>query len=73
MGDMRALRFIKRIESDGTIRLDELPLHPGETVEIIVRPFDDTLADLVALSESGLGFWDNDIDDQVWNDALSTA
>jgi hypothetical protein len=26
-------------------------------------------ADLLSASESSLGFWDNDIDDEVWNNA----
>jgi len=30
----------------------------------------DHFADLLAASESSLAFWDNPIDDEVWNSAL---
>lgn len=73
MGDLRASRFIKQIDADGTVRLNGLPMRPGETVEIIVLPVDDRMGDVAGLSESALEFWDNDIDDQVWNDALSRS
>ena len=69
---MRALRMFKRVQSGGTILLESLPLREGETVEIILLPADDNMEDLARLSESSLSFWDNDIDDQVWNDALSS-
>jgi len=29
---------------------------------------DNLLYDLMQASESSLGFWDNDIDDEAWND-----
>jgi predicted DNA-binding antitoxin AbrB/MazE fold protein len=67
---MRALRVIKQVEPAGTIRLENLPLREGETVEIIVLPINGEMNDLLKLSESSLGFWDNEIDDRVWNDAL---
>ena len=31
-------------------------------------PDDNEFDDLVAASESGLGFWDNLLDDEDWND-----
>jgi hypothetical protein len=67
---MRALRVVKRVQAEGTIHLEALPLEEGQTVEIIVLPLDDSLSDLSRASESALDFWQNDIDDQVWNDAL---
>jgi hypothetical protein len=70
---VRALRMIKRVEPAGTIHLDALPLREGETVEVIVLPLEDNMEDLARASESGLDFWQNDIDDQVWNDALPSA
>ncbi|MEK6677194.1 MAG: hypothetical protein AABZ47_16270 [Planctomycetota bacterium] len=70
---MRALRIIKKIEPDGTVRLEALPFQEGQMVEVIVLPVEDSMDDLMKASESGLGFWDNDIDDQVWNDAARPA
>ena len=34
---------------------------------------DDNMKDLARLSESGMDFWQNDIDDQVWNDAVQST
>jgi len=70
---MRAHRIIKRIESAGGIHLDSLPFKDGQTVEIIILPLGDDIEDLARLCESALGFWDNDIDDEVWNDAASST
>jgi hypothetical protein len=70
---MRALRVFKRIGESGSLRLEDLPLAPGQTVEIIVLPIDDEFGDLTRLSESGLTFWDNPIDDEVWNNAVLPA
>lgn len=67
---MRALRMIKRVEAGGMIHLDPLPLPEGESVEVVVLPIEDRMEDMTRLSESGLGFWDNDTDDRVWNNAL---
>jgi hypothetical protein len=70
---MRALRLIRRVQPAGTIHLDALPLREGETVEVIVLPLGDHMADLTRASESALDFWQTEIDDQVWNDALPSA
>lgn len=70
---MRAWRTIKKVEASGEVRIDALPFPKGQEVEIIVLPIEDDLRDLTAAAESGLGFWDNDIDDEVWNDALPSA
>jgi hypothetical protein len=71
---MRTVRVIRRVREGGTIDLDDLPLRAGQTVEVIVLPVDDDDAsELTRLGESGLTFWDNDIDDEVWNDALPPA
>ncbi len=70
---MQALRMIKRVEQAGDIHLRSLPLPEGQEVEVIVRPIVDDMSDLAQASESGLAFWENEIDDQVWNDALPPA
>ena len=40
-------------------------LYPG--TDII--KYHDEFGDLLLASESGLDFWNNDIDDEVWNNA----
>jgi len=70
---MRALRLIRRVQPAGTIHLDALPLREGETVEVIVLPLGNHMEDLTRASESALDFWQTEIDDQVWNDALPSA
>ena len=70
---MQAIRIMKKVEPAGTIRLDELPLPEGQVVEVIVLPIEDSMDDLTHASESGLGFWGNDVDDQVWNNALPST
>ena len=70
---MRALRVIRQVEPAGNIHLDCLPFDEGQTVEIILLPVEDNMDDLTRLSESSLGFWQNEIDDEVWNDALPST
>jgi len=53
--------------------LDALPLREGQTVEVIVRLVDEASDDFAGLGESGLDFWQNEIDDATWNDALSST
>jgi len=70
---MRAVRLIKRVEEAGRLRLENLPLAPGQAVEVIVLPVDEEAGELARLADSGLTFWDNEIDDEVWNSALPPA
>jgi hypothetical protein len=71
--DVRAVRIIRRVGDSGNLQLEDLQFPPGQTVEVTVLPFDDESGDLMKLAESGLTFWDNPIDDEVWNDALPPA
>jgi hypothetical protein len=68
---MHALRLRKQVQPAGTIHLDQLPLDEGQLVEVLLLPLDDDMDDLGRASETGLAFWDNEIDDQVWNEAVS--
>ncbi len=70
---MRALRVMQRVEEAGMLHLHDLPLPAGQMVEVILLPIDDDMTDLTQASESALDFWNNDIDDRVWNDALSST
>ena len=68
---MQAIKYIAEVGAEGTLTLPPMRLKQGTSVEIIVlvREPEEDFSDLVAASESSLGFWDNPIDDEVWNDA----
>lgn len=67
---MQALRYQTRIHRGGKIVLPPVRLTSGTPVEVIVLlPGDGDEVDLTTASETSLGFWDNPIDDRVWNDA----
>ena len=47
-----------------------VPFSQGTRVVVfVVGEPDGTFDDLVAASQSTLGFWDNPLDDEDWNDA----
>ncbi len=68
---MQALRYIAEMGAEGRISLPPIKLREGTAVEIIVlvREPEEDVSDLLAASTSSLSFWDNPIDDEVWNDA----
>lgn len=70
---MQAVQYIRQIGDSRSLKLDDLPLSPGQTVEVIILPVDDDAANLDGLADSGLQFWDNPIDDEVWYDAVPPA
>lgn len=65
---MRAIKLNTIVEKKGKIILNNLPFKKGSRLEVII--LDDLEKDdkLLKLSESSLNFWDNEIDDKVWND-----
>lgn len=66
---MDALKFCVKIREGGRIELPELGRLKGRRAEIIVVPLEEgENGDLLTASESSLDFWDNPIDDAVWND-----
>ncbi len=66
---MEALKFCVKIREGGRIELPELGRLKGRRAEIIVVPLEEgENGDLLTASESSLDFWDNPIDDAVWND-----
>ena len=66
---MEALKFYVKIGEDGKIDLPELEKLKGRRAEIIILPLEESFEDLLIASESGLDFWDNPIDDEIWNNA----
>ncbi len=73
---MQAQKYQAEVGADGTLALPPLGLKQGTPVEVIVlvrdrsaTPDADDSASLLAASQSSTAFWDNPIDDEVWNDA----
>ena len=69
-GKMEALKFYVKIGEEGRIELPELGKLKGRRAEIIVLPLEEEeeVKDLLMASESSLDFWDNPIDDEIWNE-----
>jgi hypothetical protein len=66
---MEALKFYVKIGDEGRIELPELGKLKGRRAEIIILPLEEEdVGDLLMASESSLDFWDNPIDDEVWNE-----
>jgi len=64
-----ALKFETEVLGPGRIEID-VPLAPGSRVVVFVieEPVDDD-QDMLAAAQTSLGFWDNPLDDEDWNDA----
>jgi hypothetical protein len=68
---MHAIKRQGTVSSNGNLQLLDLPIPLGTTVEVIllVPDAEETSEDLVNAAMSSTSFWDNPIDDRVWNDA----
>ena len=68
---MQAVRYKTEVHADGRVELPQMALKKGTRVEVIVLVPDteSDFAPLLAASLSTTDFWDNPLDDQVWNDA----
>jgi len=65
---MNVYRYHSIVSEKGTIKLPEIPLPKGVRVEVIILPEEESY-ELMQAAESSLGFWDNPIDDAIWNNA----
>jgi hypothetical protein len=64
-----ALKYEVEVQEQGLVQL-HVPFSSGVRVVVFVIPeSEDTFNDLVAASETSLGFWDNPLDDEDWNHA----
>ena len=66
--NMNALKYHSIVKEDGTIELPAIPLPQGLRVEVIILPEEESF-EMMQAAESSLKFWDNPIDDAVWNNA----
>lgn len=65
---MKALKYHSVIKENGTIELPKLPFPKGAKVEVIILP-DEEPFEMMQAAESSLKFWDNPVDDTIWNNA----
>lgn len=65
---MQAFVYHSVVRENGMIEIPHVPLRKGQKIEVIILPEDGEGAELMAASESSLKFWDNPVDDEVWND-----
>ena len=70
-----ALKYDVKVVEKGRLNL-RVPLPVGARVTVFVieemkmiERFTDSFDDLLAASQSSLGFWDNPFDDEDWNNA----
>ena len=68
---MEALKYRAEVGADGEVTLPRLRLSQGRPVEIIVlvRESEDEDDGLLRASVKTMDFWDNPVDDEVWNKA----
>jgi len=64
---MQAYRYIVNVDEKGKLETLEVPELSKSRVEVIIVPLKNDDTDLLSASQSSIGFWENDIDDQVWN------
>ncbi len=62
------IKIRARVDDKGNVRIPPLDAFRGKDVDIIISGGDE-FQDLVKASESALGFWENEIDDETWNSA----
>ncbi|TAN42579.1 MAG: hypothetical protein EPN22_12495 [Nitrospirae bacterium] len=65
---MLAYKYHSVVKDNGLIELHEIPLPKGLKVEVIILP-EEECSEMLQAAESSLAFWDNPIDDAVWNNA----
>ena len=64
---MEALRMFLNVEEDGRVDFPPLYQFRGKKIEVVVLDSDEINNSLLQASESSLKFWENAIDDKVWN------
>jgi hypothetical protein len=63
------LKYELEVGDQGRVEL-HVPFAPGARVVVYVRhEGKGEFTDLMVVAESSLGFWDNPLDDEDWNDA----
>ncbi|MBW3541795.1 MAG: hypothetical protein KY476_16125 [Planctomycetes bacterium] len=63
-----ALVYEVEVDENGRVEFS-VPYPKGSVVSVVVLDGNNDMAGLLRASESSLGFWDNPLDDEDWNDA----
>ena len=70
----QAVQYELFVDAAGRLEIPSLGLPAGTPVEVIVlvsdqsREQNEELSHLQAASDTSIGFWNNPIDDETWND-----
>ena len=64
---MNVYRYYSIVKENGIIDLPQIPLPKGVRVEVIILPEEESM-EMLHAAESSITFWDNSIDDAIWND-----
>jgi hypothetical protein len=63
-----ALKYDVEVQENGKVELT-VPFAAGARIAVIVLEEPDDFSDLLAATQTSLGFWDNPYDDEDWNNA----
>lgn len=63
---MNAYKYHSVVKENGTVDLPKIPLPQGARVEVIILPEEESF-EMMQVAESSIGFWDNPVDDAIWN------
>jgi len=68
---VQALRYAGKVGAKGNLILPRVKLKKNSVVEVVVLIADrnEENIEIMAAAESSLGFWDNPVDDEIWNRA----
>ena len=66
-----ALKYFAKVKRGGKVEIPRVHLKPGTVIEVIVLKVDEEFKELLKASESSMDFWNNSIDDRIWNDDIS--
>ena len=59
---------VQEVQEGGKVEF-KVPFPKGTRVAVfVVEELEDDIGDLLSAAQSRLDFWDNPIDDEVWND-----
>ena len=65
----QALKYHTKVKRGGKVELSKVPIKTGTLIEVIVIEANSKFRELLKASETSTDFWNNPIDDEIWNDA----
>lgn len=63
---MNAYKYHSVVKENGIVELPKTPLPKGVRVEVIILPEEENF-EMMQAAESSIKFWENSIDDTIWN------